>query len=186
MSARPAWEPLSAALGLLLLGGTVAWYILDVQTPPRAPVPGHRGAPFAALSAEMPQIAEFKQFYVNDDNPFVPWREREIETRRMQQPQTVVIKARPQVIIKPVPQPKLDYPKAAPGGGDLPKVVGFMHGSEGGEPAVLANLPGDPRTRRLKAGETVGRWTFVAIDAGNVAVFRDAAGREYRLVIGGR
>lgn len=182
---RGTWEPFAALFAVIVLGGVAAWWWLTVLEPPRAPVPGYRGAPFVPISAAMPQIRDFKDFNVNNDNPFVPWREREVEKRRLQQPTTVSVKpVRPPPIIKVTQPPVLNLPKVQQGGGDAPKVGGFTRKSDG-VVAVLVSLPGETRSRLMNPGEKAGRWTFVAVEDGNVALFRDETGREYRLVIGG-
>jgi hypothetical protein len=185
MSRRGAWEPVAAIVGLLVLAAVGVWWWFEVLEPPRAPVPGYKGQPFAALSAAMPEIAQFEGFYINDDNPFVPWREREAEKKRMQQPAAVVVKARPPAKIEPITPPVLKLPPKSGGGGDAPKVVGFTRRPDGSVD-VLVNLPGENRPRLMKPGEKAGRWTFAAIEDGNVVLFADETGRQYRLVIGGR
>jgi hypothetical protein len=179
------WEPAVALLAGTVLAGVGAWWWLTVLDPPRAPVPGHRGAAFQPLSAEMPLIRKFEEFYVNDDNPFVPWREREAEKKRMQQPAAVVVKARPPAKIEPITPPVLKLPPKSGGGGDAPKVVGFTRRPDGSVD-VLVNLPGENRPKLMKPGEKAGRWTFAAIEDGNVVLFADETGRQYRLVIGGK
>lgn len=182
---RGAWEPVSAVVAIALLGGVGAWWWLTVLEPPRAPVPGYRGAPFILLSAEMPKIRDFPEFNVNNDNPFVPWREREVEKRRLQQPTaTVIVKPRPPPVIEVTTAPILKLPKIQPGGGDAPRVAGFSRKSDGVS-AALVDLPGEAGPRLMQPGEQAGRWTFIGVEDGNVALFRDETGREYRLVIGG-
>jgi hypothetical protein len=182
---RGVWEPVAAVAACLALAGVAAWWWLTMLEPPRAPVPGHQGAAFQPLSAAMPPIGAFDGFYVNDDNPFVSWREREVEKKRMQQPPTVVVKAKPPAKIEAITPPELKLPRKSGGGGDAPKVVGFTRRPDG-TVDVLFNLPGETRPRLMKPGEQVGRWTFSAIEDGNVALFADEAGRKYRLVIGAR
>lgn len=183
---RGVWEPVAALTGMLVLGGVGAWWWLTVLEPPRAPVPGHRGAPFEPISAAMPQIREFKEFNVNNDNPFVSWREREVEKRRLQAPAnvTVIKPPRPPPKIEVTQPPVLNLPKVKRGGGDAPKVGGFSRKSDG-VIAVLVSLPGEATSRLMNPGEQAGRWTFVTVEDGNVALFKDETGREYRLVIGG-
>lgn len=179
------WEPIAAVTGVLVLGGVGVWWWLTVLEPPRAPVPGHRGAPFEPISAAMPQIRDFKDFNINNDNPFVSWRERLAEKERIEQPTKVAVKpVRPPPIIKVTQPPILNLPKIQQGGGDAPKVGGFSRKSDG-VIAVLVSLPGEARSRLMNPGEQAGRWTFITVEDGNVALFKDETGREYRLVIGG-
>lgn len=181
---RGMWEPVAALVGVVVLVGVGAWWWLTVLEPPRAPVPGHRGAPFEPISAAMPQIRDYKDFNVNNDNPFVSWREREVEKKRLQQPATVTVKPpRPPPKIEVTKPPVLSFPKAKEGGGDAPRVGGFTRRPDGSV-TVQVTLPGEARSRLMNPGEQAGRWTFKAVEDGNVALFADEAGREYRLVIG--
>ncbi len=182
---RGVWEPVAALIAFLALVGVAAWWWLTVLETPRAIIPGHQGVAFQPLSAAMPPIGAFDGFYINDDNPFVPWREREAEKKRLQQPATVVVKARPPAKIETITPPELKLPPSKSGGGDAPKVVGFTRRPDG-TVDVLFNLPGETRPRLMKPGERVGRWTFTAIADGNVALFSDETGRAYRLVIGAK
>lgn len=182
---RGVWEPVAALTGALVLGGVGAWWWLTVLEPPRAPVPGHRGAPFEPISAVMPQIREFKEFNVNNDNPFVSWRERLAEKERIEQPTRVVVKPpRPPPKIEVTQPPVLNLPKVKQGGGDAPKVGGFSRKPDGVF-MVQVSLPGEGRSRLMSPGEKAGRWTFITVEDGNIALFKDETGREFRLVIGG-
>ena len=184
MTRRGAWEPLVAVVALLILGGVVTWYMLEELLPPTAPVPGTSGPPFHALAANMPEIPRFEDFYSNNDNPFVPWRAREAEVKRLEQPKTVVIKPRPPAVFKPIEPPKLVLPPKKAGGGDAPKVFGFQVRKDLPSAAIV-QLPGEARPRTMLPGDKVGRWTFVRIEAGNIAHFTDETGRAYAVVIGG-
>lgn len=185
MSRGGFWEPIAALLGALVLAVVTAWWWLAVLEPPRAPVPGHRGAAFEPISAAMPQIREYREFNVNNDNPFVPWREREVERKRLQQPSgpTVVQPPRPPPKIEVTKPPELVLPRARQGGGDAPRVGGFTRRPDGGY-TVQVTLPGETRALLMSPGEKAGRWTFVTVEDGNVALFKDEGGREFRLVIG--
>lgn len=179
-----AWQPLAALVAIILLAGVAAWYATASADPPRAVVPGWSGPDFEALSATVPEIAGWDAFYVNDDNPFVPWREREVEAKRLKDPPKVVIKPLPPAVIKPIDPPKMSLPARPPGGGDAPRVLGFQ--TKGGAAvSAVVQMPGEVRAQMMKPGETVGRWTFVGIEAGNIANFTDSDGRKYAIVIGG-
>lgn len=178
-----SWEPLLAGGCLLVAAAAVAWYLTAELLPPKPVVPKWSGAPFQALSARLPEIAAWDAFYVNDDNPFVPWREREVEAQRLKEPKPVAIKPRPPAVIKPVEPPKRTLPARAAGGGDAPRVLGFQ--GRGDAAAAIVRLAGETSSRVMRPGETAGRWTFVGIEAGNIAHFKDADGRGYAIVIGG-
>lgn len=178
------WEPAAAVLAFILLAAAGTWWWLTVLEPPRAPIPGYRGAPFEPISAVMPQIRDYKEFNVNNDNPFVPWREREVERRRLQQPSAPTVKPpRPPPKIEVTKPPELVLPKARQGGGDAPKVGGFTRRPDGVY-TVQVTFPGETRALLMSPGEKSGRWTFVTVEDGNVALFKDETGREFRLVIG--
>jgi hypothetical protein len=134
--------------------------------------------------AHAAEIAGWEAFYVNDDNPFVPWREREVEAKRLKDPPKVVIKPLPPAVIKPIDPPKLSLPARPAGGGDAPRVLGFQ--TRGGAAvSAVVQMPGETRAQMMKPGESIGRWTFVGIEAGNIANFTDGDGRKYAIVIGG-
>lgn len=179
------WGPLLALGSALILVAVCAWWWLTELETPRAPTPGYQGAPFKMLSAAMPPIGPFESFYVNNDNPFVPWRDRVRETERMQQPTTIATKPQPKSIVKQVPAPVLKLPPKPKGGGDAPQVIGFTRQTDGAIDALF-QFAGDAKPRQVKAGERIGRWTFVGVENGSVAVFTDETGRQYRMVIGSR
>ena len=143
MSAPP-WEKLTALVVAAVLAGIIAWFVLTELKPLHAPDLPYAGAPYQALSAAVPPIAAFESFYINDDNPFVPWREREAEKKRLQLPAAVVVKPRPPAKLEPITPPALKLPPKAKGGGDAPKVVGFTSLPDGSVDA-LVNLPGESR-----------------------------------------
>lgn len=185
MTRRGAWEPLLAVLSLLILGGAVTWYVLAELLPPKAPIPGYTGQPFHALAANMPKIANFEAFYTNADNPFVPWQERAKQAAKELQPKTVVLRPRQPAKIDPIPTPVVKYPPKAAGGGDAPLVYGFQVRKD--QPsAAIVQIPGESKPRTMLPGDKVGRWTFVSIEAGNIANFTDQTGRTYAVVIGGK
>ena len=138
---RGAWEPIAAMIGFLVLAAAVAWYVLEELDPPRAPVPGMTGAPFQALAANMPELGKFEDFYINNDNPFVPWRVREAEAKRLSEPKTIALKPKPPAQIKPIEPPKMNLPAKAAGGGDAPRVLGFQNRKD--QPSlVVVQIPG--------------------------------------------
>lgn len=185
MSRGLAWQPAIALAAMLLLGGAIAWTVLAELPEVPSPIPGHTGKPFEPLSAAMPEIARFEAFSVNNDNPFVPWRERALEAKRLSEPKTVVLKPRPPPVIKPVEKPKLVLPTKTAPKASSPVVQGITRRSDG-TTAVVVAIPGEGRSRVMKPGETASGWTLVSVESSSIAVFTDASGRTYRLVVGER
>ena len=66
---------------------------------------------------------------------------------------------------------------------DAPRAIGFVRAGVQ-DAGLLVRLPGEQRDRRMLAGERAGRWTLLAIEDGNTAVFADPDGRRYRQLIG--
>ncbi|MCS6970189.1 MAG: hypothetical protein RMM29_02590 [Planctomycetota bacterium] len=175
--------PLGAALALAAAGAALAWLALGVPPLPPPPVPGHPGGELEAIVAEVQPLGAFESFYVNDDNPFVPWRERAVERQRLQPAPIATPPPRPPPRIVPIQPPKLELPRLPPpGAGDAPRVLGYTRLPDGSL-RLLAQLPDEP-PRLLAVGEQLGRWRFLELDAGNVAVFSDELGRQHRFPIG--
>lgn len=176
---RLPWEPASAALAALVLAASLAW-LAGTERGIAAPSGSGRAVVVAADAVRMPTIGRIELFDVNDANPFVPWRER--DPSRTQSGGGGSAPPGPPPHVPLPPAPPRDLPPARIGGGDAPRPLGFVRA--GGEAAALqVRLPDEARARLMRPGETAGRWTFLAIEAGNIAVFADPDGRHYRLVI---
>lgn len=178
--------PVGVALGALALAVAALWWATGEAEPiPPPRPPGHRGSDFEAVVAAVQPIGPFEQFYINDDNPFVPWKERAVERQRLQPPPPAAVPPpRPPPRIVPIQPPKLELPRLpAPVSGDAPRVLGFTRYPDGTE-ALLVQPPEGGAPQLLVPGERSGRWTFIAIDGGAIAVFADEFGRQHRFPIG--
>ncbi len=181
---RFPWEPTTAVLGVVVLVASLAWLetasdgVVQVST-------GRAASADPALAAlRMPDIGDLDRFDVNDDNPFVPYHER-VGRRTPAAGTGGMLPPHPEPEVPTQPIPPRDLPSARTGGGDAPRVLGFIRAGERVD-GLQVRLPGESDARTLHPGERVGRWTLRAIDSGNIAVFADETGRRYDQVIGGR
>ncbi len=173
-------EPLIAALAALILVACIVWLMLASPAPIVVPGAGRSGGPLAIAALQSPALGGFEQYDVNADNPFVPWQDR-MPSSGKPAGGSIWLPPHPEPgVPKPVPQP-LQLPPAVPGGGDAPRVIGFVRGGDLAA-GLQVVLPGRPAGRML-VGERVGRWTLQSIEASSIAVFADESGRRYRLLI---
>ena len=189
----PEFQPLAAGVAAMLLIASIIWWLTSAPQPIDPGQPTWKGADIVRLNAAVPQIADFKEFYTNNENPFVPLNERIIERdwtnpdhRRPKDPpppppiQTLPIRG--SVVVKdPVP-PVLVLPTLVPAPSNAPLTYGLV--SVDGHEAVIVRMPGAPEPTTLKPGDKTGGWTLVSIDEGNFATFIDPDGIEQRFVIG--
>lgn len=182
-SRSAAWEPLAAVLAALALGASALW--LRLETPAiRPPADGRSGDPSPALAAlAAPDLGPFERYDVNGDNPFVPWDDRVREGAKPPPPPPGPPPPRPPSDVPLPPRPPLHLPGTGTGGGDAPRALGFVRAGADAS-GLLVRLPGESASRLLQPGGRAGRWTLVAIEDGNIAVFADAEGRRYRQLIG--
>ena len=180
---RLAWELPAATAAVLLLAASLMWLIASEREPVLTPGSGRAGGVLASATVRMPGIGGIELFDVNDANPFVPWHERGRGQVKPPGPVLPPPGQKPEIPVPPVPPRQLPPPTT--GGGDAPRPLGFVR-SSGKTAGLQVTLPGENRPRLMKPGEKAGRWTFTAIEDGNVALFADETGRAYRLVIGGR
>lgn len=174
------WEHLAAstAAAAMIAACAAPWWIPPADAPAAGPSAVVRLPAAAGLA--MPGPVDWGEIVQIADNPFVPWRDRErqaaAEARGRMPP--------PHPGPDPGPHPAappLTLPRAGSGGGDAPVARGF-NSADG---AVLADIPGTGR-RRLRPGQAAGGWTFLGIEAGNLALFADRDGRRHAIVIGSR
>lgn len=173
-------EPLIAVAAALILAASIAWSMLASPAPIVAPGAGRPGGHLAIAALQSPALGGFEQYEVNADNPFVPWQERVPPSGTPAGGSGWLPPHPPPQVPKPV-APPLQLPSAQPGGGDAPRVIGFVRGGDLAA-GLQVGLPGRPAGRML-VGERVGRWTLQGIEASSIAVFADETGRHYRLLI---
>src|SRR4051812_3602407 len=73
----PNPSTLTAGFGVLLLVGSVTWWVLSDEPIWPYENPTFQGKPVQHLIASLPAIGDFaSEFNVNDENPFLPFKER--------------------------------------------------------------------------------------------------------------
>jgi hypothetical protein len=185
----PELQPIAALIAGLLMVGAVGWWAFSQAELIDPGQPKWPGAKIDDLVAAVPTIDPFSAFYINDENPFVPYQQRLAESQRTRnvnpRPEPVVIKMkplRPAVEVVEYTKPTLVLPKVAQAGPDAPIVYGFVGNTE--EQTLLVRMPADENTRNMQVGEKARDWTLIAIRDNNVAHFTDPAGTERRFMIG--
>lgn len=176
-------EGLSAVLAALVLAACIAWSMFASPAPIVAPGAGRPGGQLAIAALRSPALGGFEQYDVNADNPFVPWQERVSAPGKTAGGAGWLPPHPPPGLPQPV-APPLQLPAAQSGGGDAPRVIGFVRGGDLAA-GLQVVLPGRPAGRML-VGERIGRWTLRGIEASSIAVFADETGRSYRLLIAAR
>lgn len=179
MHARIRTEPILAVLAFACLAGMMVWYLGEVTSPIRPIVPGCSDLQVATLNLPQPAAIAWESCYVNEDNPFVPWTQRSAQPRAPVAPRPA-----PEPQPGPAgPTPVVRFPLRPEGGGHSPRLLGFQD-QAGAIATVVVLMPGESRPRQMKPGEAVGGWTFVGIEAGNIATFTDHHGRTLARVVG--
>lgn len=173
-------ESLIAVLAALVLAACIAWSMLVSPAPIVAPGAGRAAGHLAIAALQSPALGGFEQYDVNADNPFVPYHER-IRPAASPTPVPGWLPPHPPPSVPKPAAPPLQLPSAQPGGGDAPRVIGFVRGGDLAA-GLQVVLPGRP-AGRMQVGERVGRWTLQGIEASSIAVFADETGRSYRLLI---
>jgi hypothetical protein len=69
----PNLQPISALVAGSLLLGAVGWWAFSAPEYIDPGRPSWKGADIDNLVASVPEIDNFLAFYVNEDNPFVPY-----------------------------------------------------------------------------------------------------------------
>jgi hypothetical protein len=184
----PNLQPISAAGAILLLLVSMAWWLLsapEVIDPGR---PKWQGEDIVQLRADVPETPDFLTFYVNDDNPFVPVKDRRKEVDQRSHlkrppivPQPPPPHSPPGVIVKPN-IPPLKLPKISAPSANAPIVYGML--AVNGAQVVFVRMPGAETSLKMSPGDKAGGWTLIAIDHGNIAIFTDPQGVEQRFAIG--
>jgi hypothetical protein len=192
----PEFQPLAAGVAAIMLIASIVWWLTSAPQLIDPGEPTWKGANVVRLNAAVPQIADFKEFYTNNQNPFVPLNDRGPEDeaqdpdnrrRRRDPPPTPppIPPPREPVIVKvpdPPPPRVLVLPTLVPAPSNAPLTYGLV--SIDGNDAVIVRMPGATEPTTLKPGNKAGGWTLVSIDEGNFATFVDPDGVEQRFVIG--
>lgn len=190
----PDLQPIAAGAAALLLVASMSWWMLSTPAVIDPGQPSWKGADIVRLTASVPQIDHFEQFYVNDDNPFVPLQARLAENQRRKDlrdgpsvvkppPRPVqVLPTRPPVIVVEPENPKFVWPKLTPPPANAPTVYALV--AADGQEALTVRMPGAKDSIRLVPGEKVDGWTLVSINSGNLATFTDPQGVEHQFAIG--
>ena len=174
-------EPLIAGAAALVLVAAIAWLVLVRPGPIAVPAPERPSGSLAIAALRLPEIGGFEQYDVNADNPFVSYHDR---IKPASAPPVVGgwIPPHPEPVLPDPAATPLHLPAAQPGGGDAPRVVGFVRGGEHAA-ALHVMMPGRPQIERMRIGQRIGRWTLQQIESGSTAIFIDEGGRGYRLLI---
>ncbi len=180
----PTASQSAAGFSFLCLAGAGAWLIMSefqIADPGR---PTTSAAALRVLEAAVPSIGDFSAFDVNDENPFIPYHLRQIETTIKHTPPQPAGRTP----TKPPAAPVVDepakpaLPRLPAPGSTGPAATGILLSKDG--PQAMLTFPGEKNARVMKPGETVNGWTLVAVDGGNVArVKQDASGAVLNLVI---
>lgn len=189
----PEFQPLAAGVAAILLIASIVWWVASTPQPIDPGQPTWNGTNIVQLNAAVPKIADFAEFYKNDENPFVPLNERIVERDwtnpdrrrpdRQLPPPVPIPPPRDPVIVKvPLPPPVLVLPTLVPAPSNAPLTYGLV--SVDGHDAVIVRMPGATEPTTLKPDDKAAGWTLVSIDEGNFATFIDPDGVEQRFVIG--
>jgi hypothetical protein len=185
----PDVQPLAAGVAAILLIASIVWWLASVPQSIDPGQPTWEGADIVRLNAAVPQIADFTEFYTNNENPFVPLNDRIAERewpnrdQRTKLPTSIFIPPPSEAVIVIVPNPPvLIFPQLVPAPSNAPLTYGLV--SVDGHEAVIVRMPGATDPITLKPGEKVSGWTLVSIDEVNFATFLDPDGMEQRFVIG--
>jgi hypothetical protein len=189
----PDLQPIAAGIAALLLAASAAWWGLSAPPVSEPGQPTWQGADIVRLTAAVPQIGRFDHFYVNDDNPFVPFGARQDEARKHQelrnprertrppQPPAIPPPRAPVVVVEPE-KPKLVLPRLAAAPSNAPTVYGLV--SVDGTEMLIVRMAGAKDSIQLAPGKQADGWTLVSIDSGNLATFIDPQGAQQQFTIG--
>jgi hypothetical protein len=182
-----------AALAMLLLLASAAWLLLSDPQIADPGVPKFTGPPLQRLEASAPVVGNFELFYVNHENPFIPYdqrvRERVVYDPRPRTPRPIQPVARnpippvhqPAIVHEPVRKP-LALPRLGQTGPNAPVCIGLV--AVNGHESLTVRMPGDAVAQTIDVGAQFGGWTLLGIEGGNLARFRDPQGAEQVYPIG--
>ena len=187
---------IAAVLALLLLLASVAWLLISNPQVADPGVPTFSGGPLRRLEAAAPHVGNFELFYVNHENPFIPYglrvKERIVYDPRPVRPipPTVVATNKPNpfpptrqpvIVNEPVRKP-LALPKLGQTGPNAPVCIGLV--AVNGHESLIVRMPGDSVGQSINVGDKIGGWTLLGIDGGNLARFKDPEGAQQVYPIG--
>ncbi len=143
--------------------------------------PSTKAEPLVLLEAAVPAIGDFREFQVNDENPFVPSNLRQIETTARQRPKVPAgVKPRTPPVVEvpaPPPLPRLDAP-----GAKAPAATGVIIAK--GESLAMLTFPGNDHAEVVKVGESRHGWKVQAIEGGNrIILTEEATGASVPLAV---
>ena len=170
----------AAGASFLVFAAAATWLALSEYPVPDPGRPTTKAPGLQLLEASVPAIGDFASFNINKENPFIPFKLRDIEKATIDRPKEGPKKPviEPKVIVPEKPQ----LPRLAAPGQTGPAATGIVISKDG--PQALLTFPGELRGQLLKPGETANGWTLVEVIAGNVArVRQDATGSIQDLVI---
>lgn len=180
---------IAAAIAVLLLLASAAWLLLSSPQVADPGVPTYSGGELRRLEASTPHIGNFELFYVNHENPFIPFNLRAEESIALgprpvrpvrptppvvaTKPNPILPPRQPVVVQEPVRKP-LALPKLPQTGANAPVCIGLV--SVNGHEGLIVRMPGDSVGQTIDVGAKVAGWTLLGIDGGNLARFRDPDG----------
>lgn len=136
------------------------------------------------LAAVVAPIGDFaREFSVNDENPFIPHRERiaEIAEIRQGRVRTPVASNAPPPVGPPVvvEKPVMKWSKAKAVELTLPECLGLIAHPVSRRQILIARLPGGPQ-QQIEVGGRIGEWELTGISRQG-ARLRDTAGVEHEV-----
>jgi hypothetical protein len=180
-------EVLVAIVALALLALAAGYWLLSSPGLAAPGVPTYNGEALRHLEAAVPQVDAFEQFYVNNDNPFVPYHMRVTESTQLgpkrvrPPPKPPVPPTKPPVKVVEVQPPALKLPRLTAAGATAPQCIGLIGG--GDDRVLMVRMP-TADAAPLAIGESVDGWKLIAIDNANQARFTDPDGIEQVFPIG--
>jgi hypothetical protein len=186
-------QRLAALIAAVVLLAALAWW---QTSDPQVATPGkpvYNGPISRGMKADVQPLPGFGAFYVNLENPFVPFNQREHDkhiedppprppTRPPAPTRPTVIPPRPPVLVTEYLPKPVDLPRLAPAAATAPQCIGLIGGEE--SQLLVVRMPGAEGSVTLKVGQTVDGWTLVLIDNSNQAHFTDPSGATEIFPIG--
>ncbi len=194
MRLSPTPELLIALASAVLIVCAAAWWLFADTTAVNLGPPTIKGDQVVALRATVPVIGEFtRDYYTNDDDPFVPEGQRVSTLNRIQKNRVRPPGSHPNHH-QPTPAPTppvapIQWPSATGIPPPYPICVGWV--ATAGASCLLARMSNGPTAAlQLHVGESIGvdhehQWTLLGISDDGLATFRDPSGKDEVFPIGG-